>query len=95
VDKAKQAELEGKMVEHEKANPTPIIKTLDGKPLTDSKGKPLPKPRLSSNSAAAARMRGRTLSRPKTRREQLEVASALTRRDHRHHVLKKREERGP
>ena len=27
---------------HDKANPIPIIKTLDGKPLTDAKGKPLP-----------------------------------------------------
>ena len=42
LDKAKQAELEGLLVEHEKAHPIPVIKTMDGKPLTDSKGKPLP-----------------------------------------------------
>ncbi len=37
-----RAELEKKLAAHEKANPTPIIKTLSGKPLTDAKGKPLP-----------------------------------------------------
>ena len=34
--------LESALAAHEKANPIPIVKTLDGKPLTDSKGKPLP-----------------------------------------------------
>jgi DNA topoisomerase I len=42
VPDAKRAELEKQLAAHAKANPIPIIKTLDGKPLTDSKGKPLP-----------------------------------------------------
>jgi DNA topoisomerase-1 len=33
--------LEAQLAEHEKANPVPIIKTMAGKPLTDTKGKPL------------------------------------------------------
>jgi DNA topoisomerase-1 len=42
VPEAKRAELEKQLAAHEKAHPIPIVKTLDGKPLTDSKGKPLP-----------------------------------------------------
>lgn len=42
VPEAKRAELEKQLAAHEKANPIPIVRTLDGKPLTDSKGKPLP-----------------------------------------------------
>ena len=38
---AKRAELEKALAENHKAHPIPIIKTLDGKPLTDSTGKPL------------------------------------------------------
>jgi len=34
--------LEVALLNHDKANPVPIIKTLDGTPLTDAKGKPLP-----------------------------------------------------
>ena len=30
------------MLNHEKKNPTPIIKTMSGVALTDEKGKPLP-----------------------------------------------------
>lgn len=41
LDEKKQAELENKLEAHERANPTPIIKRLDGTPLTDAKGKPL------------------------------------------------------
>ncbi len=36
------ATLEKALAEHDKANPIPIIKTLDGRALTDTKGKPLP-----------------------------------------------------
>jgi len=36
-----KAELERKLEAHEKANPTPTIYTLDGRKLTDEKGKPL------------------------------------------------------
>ncbi len=42
VPEARQKQLEDELAAHAKANPIPIIKTLDGKPLTDSKGKPLP-----------------------------------------------------
>ena len=35
-------ELLKQMAAHEKAHPTPIIKTMAGKPLTDANGKPLP-----------------------------------------------------
>ena len=42
VPDAKRAALEEQLLAHAKANPIPIIKTLDGKPLTDSRGKPLP-----------------------------------------------------
>ena len=41
LDEAKRAELEKALAAHEKANPTPIIRTMTGKPLTDAKGKPL------------------------------------------------------
>jgi DNA topoisomerase-1 len=42
VTEEKRAALEKALAEHEKAHPVPIIKTLDGKPLTDARGKPLP-----------------------------------------------------
>lgn len=42
VPEARQKELEALLAAHAKAHPIPIIRTLDGKPLTDSKGKPLP-----------------------------------------------------
>lgn len=38
---AQRTELEQKLAAHEKANPTPIIRTMSGKALTDTKGKPL------------------------------------------------------
>jgi DNA topoisomerase-1 len=38
----KQKAMELALLNHDKANPIPIIKTMDGKPLTDAKGKPLP-----------------------------------------------------
>jgi DNA topoisomerase-1 len=42
LDPAKRADLEKQLAAHEKANPTPIIRTMSGKALTDAKGKPLP-----------------------------------------------------
>jgi DNA topoisomerase-1 len=42
VPEAQRKQLEAQLEAHDKANPIPIVKTLDGKPLTDSKGKPLP-----------------------------------------------------
>jgi DNA topoisomerase-1 len=42
VPDAKRADLEKALEAHEKAHPVPTIRTLDGKALTDSKGKPLP-----------------------------------------------------
>jgi DNA topoisomerase-1 len=41
LDDPKRKELEKHLAAHEKANPVPIIKTMSGKPLTDSSGKPL------------------------------------------------------
>ncbi|HLO39395.1 MAG TPA: DNA topoisomerase [Phycisphaerales bacterium] len=38
----KRKALEDALFEHDKKNPVPVIRTLDAKPLTDSKGKPLP-----------------------------------------------------
>jgi DNA topoisomerase-1 len=32
--------LELQLLNHEKTNPVPIIRTMSGKPLTDAKGKP-------------------------------------------------------
>jgi DNA topoisomerase-1 len=42
VPEAKRAELEAQLAAHARAHPIPIIRTLDGRPLTDSRGKPLP-----------------------------------------------------
>ncbi|MCC6320760.1 MAG: type I DNA topoisomerase [Phycisphaerales bacterium] len=42
VPEAVRTKLEAALAAHDKANPVPIVNTLDGKPLTDSKGKPLP-----------------------------------------------------
>lgn len=42
LPKEKQDELLAALAAHEKANPVPVIKTMAGKPLTDSHGKPLP-----------------------------------------------------
>ena len=41
LDADARAELEARLEAHEKANPIPIIETLEGRPLTDAKGKPL------------------------------------------------------
>ncbi len=38
----KRAALEKELAAHEKAHPVPVIKTLDGKALTDARGKALP-----------------------------------------------------
>ncbi|HYE03058.1 MAG TPA: DNA topoisomerase [Phycisphaerales bacterium] len=38
----KRAELEAALAAHERSNPVPIIRTLEGRALTDAKGKPLP-----------------------------------------------------
>lgn len=42
VPEPQQKLLEAQLAAHAKAHPIPIIRTLDGKPLTDSRGKPLP-----------------------------------------------------
>ncbi len=42
LDDKKREALEKALFEHEKANPVPVIRTMEGKALTDSKGKPLP-----------------------------------------------------
>lgn len=42
LDEKKQAQLEAALEAHERAHPIPIIRTLDGRALTDAKGKPLP-----------------------------------------------------
>ena len=42
VDDSVRKRLEAELAVHEKAHPVPIIRTLDGKALTDAKGKPLP-----------------------------------------------------
>ncbi|TVS05044.1 MAG: type I DNA topoisomerase [Phycisphaerales bacterium] len=41
LEDAQREALEKRLEAHERANPVPIIETLDGKPLTDAKGKPL------------------------------------------------------
>ncbi|MFN7021031.1 MAG: topoisomerase DNA-binding C4 zinc finger domain-containing protein, partial [Phycisphaerales bacterium] len=61
VPEAKRQELEAALAAHDKANPVPIVRTLDGRPLTDAKGKPLPEaPRvdgLTEGEAIAGRPR--------------------------------------
>jgi DNA topoisomerase-1 len=42
VPDEQRTKLEDALAAHAKANPIPIIKTLSGRPLTDSRGKPLP-----------------------------------------------------
>ncbi|XOV77201.1 MAG: topoisomerase DNA-binding C4 zinc finger domain-containing protein [Phycisphaerales bacterium] len=42
LDEDKQKALEKKLQDLLDENPIPVIKTLDGRPLTDEKGKPLP-----------------------------------------------------
>ncbi len=42
VPDAQREKLESDLLAHERANPMPIIRTLDGKPLTDKNGKPVP-----------------------------------------------------
>jgi DNA topoisomerase I len=42
LEDAKRKALEDQLAAHEKANPVKVIRTMEGKPLTDSKGKPLP-----------------------------------------------------
>lgn len=41
LDEAKRTDLEKQMAAHDKANPIPVIKTMDGIALTDAMGKPL------------------------------------------------------
>ncbi|XVJ60277.1 MAG: type I DNA topoisomerase [Tepidisphaera sp.] len=41
LSEPKQKELELALLNHDKANPIPVIKTMSGKPLTDARGKPL------------------------------------------------------
>ncbi len=41
LPEAQRADLERRLAEHERAHPVPIIRTMDGKPLTDPKGKAL------------------------------------------------------
>ncbi len=51
----KRKELEAALAAHEKANPVSVVRTLDGRPLTDSKGKPLPEaPRIEGLSEGEA-----------------------------------------
>jgi DNA topoisomerase-1 len=42
IPEEKQKAMELALLNHDKSNPIPIITTMDGKPLTDAKGKPLP-----------------------------------------------------
>jgi DNA topoisomerase-1 len=42
VPEDKRKALEAQLEEHDKAHPVPIIRTLEGRALTDPKGKPLP-----------------------------------------------------
>ncbi len=42
LDEAQQKDLELKLKNHMKDHPLPILRTLDGRPLTDAKGKPVP-----------------------------------------------------
>ncbi len=42
LDEGTRAKLEAELATHERANPALIIRTMDGKALTDAKGKPLP-----------------------------------------------------
>jgi DNA topoisomerase-1 len=37
----KRADLEAKLAAHERAHPVPVVRTLDGRPLTDARGRPL------------------------------------------------------
>lgn len=41
LDEKRRASMEAALESHEHAHPTPIIRRLDGTPLTDAKGKPL------------------------------------------------------
>ncbi|MBS0188728.1 MAG: topoisomerase DNA-binding C4 zinc finger domain-containing protein, partial [Planctomycetes bacterium] len=41
LPEAQRTDLEKKMAAHDKANPIPVIKTMDGAALTDAMGKPL------------------------------------------------------
>jgi DNA topoisomerase-1 len=42
LPEARRAALEKELEQHARANPVPIVRTLDGRPLTDAHGKPLP-----------------------------------------------------
>lgn len=42
LDDKVRTDLENQLAEHDRIHPISTIRTLDGKPLTDSKGKPLP-----------------------------------------------------
>jgi DNA topoisomerase-1 len=40
LPEAQRKALEHALAEHDRANPIPIVRTLDGRPLTDKNGKP-------------------------------------------------------
>src|SRR5262245_17238881 len=42
LDEATRARLSAELTAHEKANPAPVIRTMQGRPLTGAHGKPLP-----------------------------------------------------
>jgi len=54
LDDEKKAELEKALAAHEKEHPIPTVKTLDGEPLTDKKGKPLEREDDGADSESAA-----------------------------------------
>ena len=64
VPEPKQKELEKALALHDKANPIPIVHTLDGKPLTDSRGKPLPDAPLVSGLTEGEAIRPREEEEP-------------------------------
>jgi DNA topoisomerase I len=79
VPEAQQKKLEIELEAHAKQHPIPIIKTLDGKPLTDSRGKPLPDApkieQLGQGEAYAGSTADRTLSASEANDEDAEVAA--------------------
>mgnify|MGYP000977564172 FL=1 len=42
LDDATRADLEKKLAAHDASNRAPVVRTMDGKPLTDQSGRPLP-----------------------------------------------------
>jgi len=72
----KQKDLATQLAAHAKAHPIPIIRTLDGKPLTDSKGKPLPDaPTIVQLSQGEAYAGSTAQGRDEDEREELEGAA--------------------